>query len=86
MEQNQNDFEELSSKHRKKMVAPIVITVIFVLYYCFFAALCIVMPIPIGIRLLMGIIPLAFVGVIIYVLIERIDEIRSGEEDDLSKY
>lgn len=86
MERNRNDFEELSSKHRKKMVAPIVITGIFVLYYCFFAVMCFVMPMPVGIKLLMGIIPLALAGVIIYVLIERIDEIRSGEEDDLSKY
>jgi hypothetical protein len=31
-------------------------------------------------------IPLVFVGVCVYVLVERIKEIRSGEEDDLSKY
>jgi hypothetical protein len=31
-------------------------------------------------------IPLGLMGVAVYVLIERIQEIRSGEEDDLSKY
>lgn len=82
----QNDFEELSSKHRKKMAAPIVISVVIILYYCFFTAVCIVMPIPLIAKLLLGIIPLALAGVIIYVLIERINEIRGGEEDDLSQY
>lgn len=33
-----------------------------------------------------GILALAGIGVAVYVLIERINEIRSGEEDDLSKY
>jgi len=32
------------------------------------------------------IVPLALIGVSIFVLIERIKEIRGGEEDDLSKY
>ncbi len=86
MESNRNDFEERSLKHKKKMVAPIVISVVIIVYYCFFAAVCIVMPIPWIARLLFGIIPLALIGVIIYVLVERIHEIRSGEEDDLSKY
>jgi hypothetical protein len=35
---------------------------------------------------LLGIIPAIFSGIMIYVLIERIKEIRSGEEDDLGKY
>ena len=34
----------------------------------------------------MGIISLALAGVVIYVLVERIKEIRSGVEDDLSQY
>lgn len=42
------------------------------------------MPIP-G-KILAVIIPLALIGIIIFVLIERIKEIRSGEYDDLSKY
>ena len=37
-------------------------------------------------KTLMAIIPLAFAMVNIYVLFERIKEIRSGEEDDLSQY
>jgi hypothetical protein len=32
------------------------------------------------------IIPICLMGVSIYVLLERIKEIRSGEEDDIGKY
>ena len=73
--------------HGKKMIAPIIIAVIFILYYGGFAAVCLLMPeVPMGIKLLFGIIPLALVGVMIYVVVTSIKEIRSGEEDDLSKY
>ena len=34
----------------------------------------------------LGLIPLVFSAVIVMVCIERIREIRKGEEDDLSKY
>jgi hypothetical protein len=33
-----------------------------------------------------AILPLAFSAVMIYVCIERINEIKKGEEDDISKY
>jgi hypothetical protein len=34
----------------------------------------------------LGMIPLAFSGVMLYVCIERIHEIKKGEEDDISQY
>ena len=34
----------------------------------------------------LGIIPLIFSGVMVKVCIERINEIKKGEEDDISKY
>ena len=37
-------------------------------------------------NMVMAITPAAISGVISFVLAERIKEIRSGEEDDLSKY
>jgi len=75
------------NNHGKKMIAPIVIAIIFILYYGGFAAVCLLLPeIPVFIKLLFGIIPLALAGVMIYVVVTRIKEIRSGEEDDLSKY
>lgn len=73
--------------HAKKMVAPIVIAILVVLYYLGFGIACMVMDeFPLAAKLLFGLIPLAFAGVSIFVLVERIKEIRSGEEDDLSQY
>lgn len=85
--ENQQPYDmEVKKNHGKKMIAPIVIAVIISLYYIGFAAACFLVPIPIACKLLFGIIPLVLTGVIIYVLIERIQEIRSGVEDDLSQY
>ncbi|KIR02631.1 hypothetical protein P261_01446 [Lachnospiraceae bacterium TWA4] len=74
------------SNHTKKMIAPIVITIIGVLYLVFYLTLIFYIDAPAEIILLLGLGLIAFIGVFVYVLIERIDEIRSGEEDDLSKY
>ena len=74
-------------KHGKKMIAPIIIAVSFVLYYVGIAVLfwC-TEEIPVWGKLLFVVVPLALAGVMIGVLGSRIKEIRSGEEDDLSKY
>ncbi len=73
--------------HTKKMVAPIVISVLVVVYYIAFGITCLVVKdMPLLVKLLCGILPLFVAGGSVYVLIERIKEIRSGEEDDLSKY
>ncbi len=71
---------------KKKLIAPIVIGVLLALYYGAFAICVFVFPIPLWIKLLGGLIPLALVGVSVFVLMERVKEIRSGEEDDLSQY
>ncbi len=72
--------------HTKKMIAPIIIVSILILYYAGFFVICMFIPIPLALKLLFGLTPLLLAGVSIYVLMERIREIRSGEEDDLSKY
>lgn len=73
--------------HGKKMIAPIIIAVIFVAYYVgIAAAFFLIDDIPGLTKLLFVIVPLALAGVMIGVLRSRIKEIRSGEEDDLSKY
>ncbi len=79
-------YEEGEKKHKKKMVAPIVISIITVIYFCFYAAICFSMSVLLITKILFGVIPLALIGVVVYVLVERMNEIRSGEEDDLSKY
>lgn len=73
--------------HTKKMIAPIIITVLMVLYYVGIVVLFLcVEEIPFGVKALMIVGPLAVCGVMIGVLISRIKEIKGGEEDDLSKY
>ncbi len=69
----------------KGFIAPIVITVILLLYFIvYFGFLIAVLP---GVwKYVLLLFPLAFAGVLIYVCTQRIKEIRSGEEDDLSKY
>ena len=72
---------------KRKLAAPIVISVLVGLWLLGYAVLIFLVPaIPLWIKLLGAAIPLALLGVTIYVLCERIKEIRSGEEDDLSHY
>lgn len=42
--------------------------------------------IPIWLKIAGAVALLVLIGVAIYVLFERIQEVRSGEEDDLGKY
>lgn len=74
-------------EHGKKMIAPIVISSIIVLYYVGIIVLFICIPgIPLIAKMLMVLIPLLLSAVMIGVLVSRIKEIQGGEEDDLSKY
>ncbi len=72
-------------EHKKKLIAPIVVSIIMVLYYVvYFGALIALID---GVwKWLLGIIPLALSAVMLKVCIERINEIKKGEEDDISKY
>ena len=72
-------------EHKKKMIAPIVVTVILVLYYVVYFGILISLLGGIG-KVILGIIPLILAAVMIKVCIERINEIRKGEEEDISKY
>ncbi|MBQ3590594.1 MAG: hypothetical protein II979_01520 [Clostridia bacterium] len=71
--------------HKRKMIAPIVITVLFVLYLAvYFGFLAAMLP---GIwKYILGIVPAGLAAVMIWVCVERIGEIRKGEEDDLGQY
>ena len=74
----------MSSK-KKKMAAPILVTIFMVLYYLVYFGF--LMSLLDGIwKYALGIIPFVFSIVTIKVCIERIQEIKKGEEDDLSKY
>ena len=74
----------MNSEHKKKMIAPIVITVLFLLYLVVYIAALITASnwslVPLAV-------PLIALGIgMVYTLRTRIEEIRSGEEDDLNNY
>ncbi len=70
----------------KKMIAPIIITVIFLAYLAIYVVLVVATASYNPVTLLLAI-PLLALGIgMIYTLYTRIKEIRSGEEDDLSNY
>ena len=67
------------------MIAPIVISIIVVVYYVFYFGLLITLLDGIW-KYILGFIPLVLSAVMIKVCIERIKEIKKGEEDDIGKY
>ncbi len=77
MDKNQN--------HKKKMIAPVIITVCLIAYYVLYFALILAVT-ESRWAVLLGIVPAVLGAVSIYVCVQRIAEIRSGEEDDLGKY
>jgi len=72
-------------KHNKKLIAPIIVSTIMVLYYAVYFGILIALLDGIW-KWILGVIPLAFSAAMLKVCIERINEIKKGEEDDLSKY
>ena len=69
----------------KEMLAPIIVTALTVLYYVAYFGL--LLSLIGGIwAWVLGIFPIVLSAVTIAVCIERIKEIKKGEEDDLSKY
>lgn len=68
-----------------KLLAPVIITVLLVLF-CIAMFLCYAFFDSRALTLAAGVIFGGGAGVSCYVLYERIKEIESGEEDDLSQY
>ena len=71
--------------NKKKMVAPILVTVLMIAYYIIYFGFLITLVSGIW-KYALGIIPLVFSIVMVKVCIERIHEIKKGEENDLSQY
>ena len=70
----------------KKLIIPIIITVLIVAVLAFYAFIYISAPIPTTLKVIISIFLLFLLSIAIYVLAERIKEVRSGEYDDISKY
>ena len=74
------------SSHNKKMIMPIIITAVFLLYLIIYGALIAAAALAEPMVILLGI-PLVLLGIgMIYTFFTRIRAIRSGEEDDLDNY
>ncbi|MBE6575697.1 MAG: hypothetical protein E7654_05405 [Ruminococcaceae bacterium] len=72
---------------KRNYAAPMAVGVCLILYYIGFAALLLFLPgLVWWVKLLLGILPMAICGMVLYVLIQRIRELRSGETDDLDQY
>jgi len=71
--------------HKKKMIAPVVISIIFIVYYIVYFGF-IVSLVDGMLKVVFGIIPAVFSAVMLKVCYDRIKEIKKGEEDDIGKY
>ncbi len=71
---------------KSNYIAPVIIAILLILYFGFIAAIFFIVPIALWVKALLLIVPLALIGVVIFILRERIKELRSGELDDISKY
>lgn len=71
---------------KKKIIAPIIITILLLIYFSIFIFGVINIDGSLWIKVTVLVILLGLMGGSIFVLVERIKEIRSGEEDDLGKY
>ena len=72
--------------HTKKMIAPIVIVFLTVAYYAAFAVFFVKFATPLIFKLIGIIVPAVLSAAFIWLLVQRIKEIKGGEEDDLGKY
>ena len=70
---------------KKKIAVPIIVTVLMVLYFGVYFGFLISLVDGIW-KVLLGILPPVFSAVMVKVCIDRIREIKKGEEDDLSQY
>lgn len=74
------------ASYMKKMTAPILISLLVLGYYTLVVGLLFRLTLPSAVKAILVLVPLGVAVGLTYVLFERSKEIRSGEEDDLSKY
>ena len=75
----------MNRRKRETKTAPIIVSVIVILYYIIYFGILIAILEGLW-KYLLGIIPLVLSAVMIKVCLERVDEIEKGESDDISKY
>ncbi len=73
--------------HGKEIAATVLIGAVVILYFVLYGSLGFILPdVPAVLRIFLGIVGLGLAGGMIKVIIDRIREIRKGEDDDLSNY
>ena len=72
-------------QHQRKMIAPVIVSLLTILYHILYFGLLITLLDGVW-KYALGVIPLTLSIVMIKFCMERIDEIKKGEEDDLSQY
>lgn len=80
------DFKERNRLHRRKILPVIIITVILITYFAIYFGVMIAQMQNTVLKWLLGIIPALLGAVMIGLCVQRIKEIKGGEEDDLSQY
>ena len=78
--------DDLVNKHRRKMTAPILVTILVILYFFLYFGVLVALAHSTLLRLLLGICPVLLGAAVIVVCIQRLREIKGGEEDDLGQY
>ena len=74
-------------KTKTKKIAPVVIVALISIYYIAIGVIFAYMNgVPMLAKIIALVVPALLSGVAITVLIQRIKEIKKGEDDDLSKY
>ena len=71
--------------NKTKILAPLIVSGIFIIYFIVYFGILISLLNGI-LKFALGIIPLILSIIMIKVCVERINEIKKGEEDDISKY
>jgi hypothetical protein len=80
----------MKKEHKKKLIGPTIALIVFViLFICMLIINAISIQfalVPMFARILSLVIPLGAIGLMIYVYILRVKEIKEGKEDDISNY
>ena len=72
--------------HKKKTAGAVGAAIVIILYYSLFFGIIMKSEESSTVKVLLGIVPAVLIIGVIAVCIQRIREIKGGEEDDLSKY
>ena len=74
------------TEHSKKSIGPALAAILIISYYLFVGAAMLFFKVPNIVKIGAAVSAVIVTALSVFVLAERIKEIRSGEEDDLGEY